>query len=223
MLEFNIGELATRLRTALGVRGRIPLGLDEHVIPVTIAARVDTPPWRKNPVLGQSGLYAETAVSGRTQIISLAFRSIGAGVYNYRASVFVLTGWCIQPLSFVTATPTVAATGNKVTAVFDPAGTNALGAANKLITTEREAIDPAASLTPYELPISLRTGNVVGSPPTVGVLGVSQAGVVQPAVWTPQELLIRQGQQVDFWAIPASATVTSALAVQVQGLFYGLG
>ena len=30
MLEFNVGELASRLRRALGVRGRMPLGLDEH-------------------------------------------------------------------------------------------------------------------------------------------------------------------------------------------------
>lgn len=223
MLEFNIGELATRLRKALGVRGRMPLGLDEHVIPVTLSADVTIPPWRSNPVLGQSGTYEETGVIGRTAVISCAFRAIGTGVVRYKASCFVITGWVIQPLSYVTATPNTPAVGNRVTAIFDPAGTNALSLRNYLVTTERDAVPPGASLAPYELPVALRAGNLPGGPPTSGELAVIQSGVVQPPSFMPQQLIIRQGQQVDFYAIPATATETSALAVQVQGLFYGLG
>lgn len=224
MLEFNVGELVTRLRRALGVRGRMPLGLDEHVIPVTLTADVSVPPWRTNPVYGQGGAYDSCAINARRAFIQLAFRSVAANIPQ-RNSVFVLKGLSVQPMSFLTATPGTSAPVNQVDGFFKPLLDVAVSLAGKLVTTERsDAI--GASLAPYELPIELRTANAAGissALPTTGRIGLWRSGVVQPAVWFPSELLLRYGQSVDFYGTAASGTETSALAVTVQGLFYGLG
>ena len=45
-LEFNVGELANRVRKALGSRGRIPLDLDERVSLEVVLADLDQAPWR---------------------------------------------------------------------------------------------------------------------------------------------------------------------------------
>lgn len=45
-LEFNVGELARRLRFALGVRGRIPLDVDERTSASVELIKLDQAPWR---------------------------------------------------------------------------------------------------------------------------------------------------------------------------------
>lgn len=45
-LEFQVGEVADRLRRGLTVRGRMPLELDERVVPVTLVEDVSLAPWR---------------------------------------------------------------------------------------------------------------------------------------------------------------------------------
>lgn len=47
-LEFNIGEYANRARKALGVRGRIPLDVDERLSFQVALADLDRAPWRQD-------------------------------------------------------------------------------------------------------------------------------------------------------------------------------
>lgn len=224
MLEFNVGELATRLRTALGVRGRIPLGLDEHVIPTSIVADVTVAPWRTNPVFSQGAVYCEVATPGDYAVVTLAFLP---GTIQTKASVFVLTGWTLQPLSFVTATG-IAVANNAALARWNPTGAiaGAPTAPSELISTERRNVPPGPSLVPWELPLVLYPSGTalpaaINDP---GQLQYTKAGSVQPPIFMPTEVLIRPGQSINFYSThAATATETSALAVEVQGLYYGLG
>lgn len=226
MLEFNIGELASRLRSSLGVRGRIPLGLDEHVVPVTITSRIDTPPWRRNPVFGQAALSCFTTTPGNFASITLAFSFGVSGVAN---SKFVITGWSIQPLSFVTATG-AAVSGNAALARFSPSGAipgGSILSQYNLLTTERYTVPNGPSFVPYRIPVDIRSLDAAPggfAQNQEGQLQWSQSGVVQPPVFVPTEFMLQPGQTVNFFAThPASATDTSGIAVEVQGLFYGLG
>lgn len=226
MLDFNVGELAARLRRALGVRGRMPLGLDEHVVPVTLTADVSIPPWRTNPVQGSGGNYDAVAVSGRYAWVSLLFREPGAGgTPDYGDSCFLVTGLSVQPLSFITATPGTPAVANVAQGFFSPTPVLLGTQSQYLITTERQGVPLGAPMAAWELPVQLRYSNGVGATglPTSGRFGYWRSGVVQPATWQETNILLRQGQALDFYASVASGTETSAVAVNVTGLFFGLG
>lgn len=227
MLEFNVGELTSRLRRALGVRGRMPLGLDEHVIPVALTADVSVPPWRTNPVFatgGESAVYSNST-SGNRPLVRLEYP---AGAAGGTQSVFIVTGWLAQPIAFVTATGAALST-NAVYAVFKPDGPTAGdvgGTTRKLITTERAAAP--ASLVPYQLPVTLKATQNSNSPPPGGAAGqvyYARQGVVQPASFYPVQIALRPGQCIEFWQetdITVAAN-SEGLSVSVQGLFYGLG
>lgn len=226
MLEFNVGELVTRLRRSLGVRGRMPLGLDEHVVPVTLAADVNCPPWRTNPVFAQAGAYVSlSGTSGNAVMVRLEYPASATGGPN---SVFIVTGWTAQPFYYTTATGAALAP-NSVYAYFRPDGPTAGdlgGSASNLITTERQA-PVGASLVPYRIPVTLKgTNNPNYSPPgQAGMLYYSRAGNVQPAPFYPLQVALRPGQAIEFFheAQLGAATDTVGLGVSVQGLFYGLG
>lgn len=49
-LDMQFGDLATRIARAFRVRGRIPLKLDEMVVPVTVVESVDRDPFRTEPI-----------------------------------------------------------------------------------------------------------------------------------------------------------------------------
>lgn len=226
MLEFNIGELTTRLRKALGVRGRMPLGLDEHVIPVTLTADVTGPPWRTNPSFAQGasrlGLPATNA--GDYALVRLQYPATVSEMERGR-SVFLVTGWMLQPNNTVIASGAAVA-DNEALAIFRPSGAG-VSAGFRLTTTERHA--PAGtSIVPYLIPIELVQLSVPTSPPspvsTDGLLQWVRAGVVQPPAFVPTETLLRPGDAIEFWSTTiTSATNSSGLIVTVQGLFYGLG
>lgn len=222
MLEFNVGELATRLRSALGVRGRIPLGLDEHVIPVAITADVNAPPWRTNPVFAQASFtWAETSAGLHARIF-LAWSTATIG--PNRNSVFILTGFQIQPLSLTTATQAAVA-ANGAVATWDPIVGGVAGI--PLITTERRSVPIGPSLVPWELPLHLAGGGTLTAPDpaAAGTLAHVRAGAVQPPVFVPSQTLLRPGQGIVFTSTaPAVAgTSSSGLIINVQGLFFGLG
>lgn len=65
-LQFNVGELANRVRGFLGVRGRIPLALDEQVVPVVRAGDSTRVPFRLNERRYGFGSGAITVASGAT-------------------------------------------------------------------------------------------------------------------------------------------------------------
>lgn len=53
-LQIQLGELADRLRRALLVKGRLPLALDETVVPVVSLGDASQAPYAKDPALGSS-------------------------------------------------------------------------------------------------------------------------------------------------------------------------
>jgi hypothetical protein len=55
----QFGDLATRIARAFRVRGRIPLKLDEMVVPVSVVQSIDQDPFRTEPITW-------TAVAGST-------------------------------------------------------------------------------------------------------------------------------------------------------------
>lgn len=224
MLEFNVGELATRLRSALGVRGRIPLGLDEHVVPTVLSADLSVPPWRRNPVFSSGGAFYSRATVGHYAAIAIRFRPGPLSA----SSRFIVTGILCQPLNFVTASG-VAVPQNRVSMIWRPrlSGGPVSGATEfKLITTERYNVPSSASYEPWRVPVEMSLGFSLTAPAVdaEGVMQVYQAGAVQPATFVPCQIALGPDQAIDFISTtPTSATDTSALSVSVQGLFYGLG
>lgn len=225
MLEFNVGELATRLRKALGVRGRMPLGLDEHVVPVTIAADLSGAPWRTNPVHGEG---AQNAVFGNLAtsdwLIAGVEFPVTPGAEN---SIFVVTGYRLSPIRYTTATG-AALPFNSATGHFRPNGKTAGlvggGTTNPLITTERLA-PVGTSLVPYQLAVRCYGGRNPNQPSADGLFSYEKAGNVQPAPFIPTEIALRPGQALEWVheAQAAATTDTTGLVLSVQGLFYGLG
>lgn len=204
----------------------MPLGLDEHVVPVAFSADVTVPPWRTNPIQGQGGAYDAVSTTGRYAWVSLLFREPGAGgTPDYGQSCLVVTGLSVQPLGFITATPGTAMPVNVAQGFFSPTPVLLGTQFQYLVTTERQGVAIGAPPQAWELPIQLRYSNAVGATglPTSGRIGYWRSGVVQPAAWQPTQILLRQGQALDFYGPVASGTETSAVAVNVQGLFFGLG
>lgn len=227
MLEFNIGELATRLRSALGVRGRMPLGLDEHTIATILTADVSGPPWRKNPVFAQGGAIAQFSglSTGDAVLVRIEYPASADAGAN---SIFIVTGWAIQPLAFVTASG-AALPFNAAYAVFRPGGPTGGdigGTAVNLLTTERQA-PVGTSLVPYRIPVTIkgtRNPNYT-APGSLGQLYYTKAGVVQPPTFYPLQMALRPGQAIEIFQETqlSAATDTVGVAVSVQGLFFGLG
>lgn len=232
MLEFNVGELATRLRAALGVRGRMPLGLDEHIIPTAAVADVTGPPWRRNPVAAQAAMQFTSAGIGNAASIHLGFPTVPNILDSLfsTTSVFVLTGYSLQPLNTVLASG-AAVTVNSACAFLTPQTVAAMPIGNSvnLVTTERYGtLSP--SLSAYAIPLYLGgdtlAGGGVPTPTSIqaGRIAQVQAGVVQPPVWTPCCIALRPGDGIRFFSQHLiTATEGSALAVVVEGLYYGLG
>lgn len=63
LLEFNVGELVTRLTRGLRVRGRVPLALDDSVVGVAILADLTRPPYRLSEQLYRGLLATIPAVA----------------------------------------------------------------------------------------------------------------------------------------------------------------
>jgi len=101
VLEFNVGEIVTRLRTALAVRGRMPLGLDEVVIPTMQAGAVDTPPFRVQPVEFHGTWMIETApaTAGRNARVAVFLQQPATP-----GSIAVISRYKVSVSSYVTAT-----------------------------------------------------------------------------------------------------------------------
>jgi hypothetical protein len=79
-LDFNVAEMATRMRRALGVRGRMPLTADETTVGVYQLADLEKAPWRNDgrsfrffnvitPTAGQFASHAITNAGTRPFVI----------------------------------------------------------------------------------------------------------------------------------------------------------
>lgn len=60
-LGFGSGELADRMRRALDIRGRIPLAVDEVVVPVALVSEPQAPPFR---ISGRRCFFAAATAAG---------------------------------------------------------------------------------------------------------------------------------------------------------------
>jgi hypothetical protein len=109
-LEFNVGELARRLRVSLGVRGRIPLDLDERVAANINALNADAAPFRQDGArfyggqsLGASAANLSTIAIGNQSINAGALHVIdGIWITNAEAVITgVNIGWVTFALGLV--------------------------------------------------------------------------------------------------------------------------
>lgn len=83
LLEFNVGELVTRLTRGLRVRGRVPLAIDDSVVGVVKLADLTRPPYRLGEQLYRGLLSTIPAVA--------AEYSIGQIVNNSREQIVLET------------------------------------------------------------------------------------------------------------------------------------
>jgi hypothetical protein len=215
MLEFNVGELATRLRSALTVRGRMPLGLDEVVIPTALTADVSGPPWRRNPVRGVAAWSSETAVVGSYASIELHLGTLGPVPEGN--TLFVLESIVLAGPSFVTATGLLLPNAGAF-AHFLPVRTSAL-TFQPFITGER--YPPSGTIDQNQLPGGLRNGTALTDP----ALDAGRIAQVEAAgsIAMPLECVVLGTEAIRFTAKnPGSAANTSRVVVSVSGLFYTL-
>lgn len=72
-LQIQLGEIANRLRRALGVTGRIPTALDETVVPVAIVADSWDVPFALDPVYAAAGqdVTGLAAIRGQAAIVNI--------------------------------------------------------------------------------------------------------------------------------------------------------
>ena len=74
-LDFNVAEIATRLRRALTVRGRIPLTVDETVVSVVTGQNLDVSPFRAT---GRSFRVFRNQTPTVGQFAAVCFRNLGS-------------------------------------------------------------------------------------------------------------------------------------------------
>lgn len=79
-LGFGSGELADRMRRALDIRGRIPLAVDEVVVPVALVSEPQSAPFRisgrrcfagSSPGAGGAGTILQVRIQNPTQVDAL--------------------------------------------------------------------------------------------------------------------------------------------------------
>lgn len=68
-LQFNSGELATRIRRFLGTRGRTDLGLDETVVPTVVMQLQDRAPFRNSGYQAHRHINAPVGVGLSSAVI----------------------------------------------------------------------------------------------------------------------------------------------------------
>lgn len=216
MLEFNVGEVVTRLRIALGVRGRMPLGLDEVVIPTIRVEDLGRPPFRVQPVEfhGYVAVTTAAATAGRQARVACALNAPIAG------TVAVIRRYRVQVSSFVTATGALdpAMQGWDLQLYNGP--TSNLVAVQVAQTTERYA---AAALNGTNTDVQMLDNAGTLAPPvltTVAIDGGNAApGGLAPWVDCNIPLYNNLGIFAETTVI-STATSQCRIALSVQGEIY---
>jgi len=215
MLEFNVGELATRLRTGLGVRGRMPLGLDEHIVGTTVTADVTGAPWRRSGLQYNGAQLFATANAGERAMVTLQWnRSTGPGL-------LVLTRAVVDDGSFTTASGIRLNTGTIIAKYFgNPGGGIIAGTSTKPFTTERYPQQDVFTGIEQLIGQFLLTGSAALSTFSVDQWAVVGASAV-PTTFDGLALLLYPGSAITFQTtVTGSATVTSQIAVSILATFW---
>jgi hypothetical protein len=226
MLEFNVGELATRLRAALGVRGAMPLGLDEHCIPTVATADVTGPPFRRIPVRFNITADGVMATAGSPSICYLTGPLGTVGGPSGLQGIGVLDSIQVQEKSFTNATGAEVAKARTVSWSYARFTTPLSGGQVNLLGQGQ----------------SLENYGTDGTAPAVTLVGVSAArakAVAQPAYFgggpfwmtgqgnseiIPCQIPLFEAYGIAFVSdFLASATETSRVLVNASGLWYSTG
>jgi hypothetical protein len=192
-LEFNVGELAQRVRRLLSVRGRMPLDLDERCSINVQSMDCGTAPWRSD---GSefSGNVGNNAQPGN--VINAQFAVNGAGPVQTRAVVrqFIFSNRNAAPLCYLWQM------------IVDTAVKG-----NPVWQTEARASYQATALT-YS---ALKWTTASNAAPVVS-FGSATGGVVVPAnssIVVPVTIVIAGGYSLQI----EQQTVNSEFFVTVQG------
>ena len=86
-LDLQFGDLATRIARAFRVKGRIPIKLDEMMVPVAVAQSLDRDPFRQEPISFAGAIVGITPVAGEN--IVLGVRCV--------SGIVVITGVALRP------------------------------------------------------------------------------------------------------------------------------
>jgi len=215
MLEFNVGELATRLRSGLGVRGRIPLGLDEHVVPTVSVADVSGAPFRRSVFRISGGTTLLTGTVGEHATLGVQWdpvRALGA--------TFVVDRIDVSRRDIITATGAPSAkTGYVGVSLLETSPTPSVIAPNVrgLIT---EVYPPSLAIANY---LSLLSTYLQ---PAVSIAGLQTrtlaAGGVEGIHQNCEFVLLPNMNLVAWSDLAADATNSSGLIFSWSGLLYPL-
>lgn len=219
MLEFNIGELAARARNLLGVRGRIPFGLDESVVGTVRLADADHAPFR------QTGLEFAGSIDAQTS--SAAGRYAGVGIFIDDANgqdAFVIERFKVSALNYNATTGAVAAFPTAWIAgqYFQPYPTIPAGfaAGAFLRSPEQQAlVNKFGLFTPARFITS-----VVSAPVTLTDFGGVHRPGDENGPWTECEIPLRSGFQfLAFNNTPADGTNQARVSLSIVGRFWPSG
>lgn len=217
MLEFNVGEVVTRLRAAFGVRGRMPLGLDEHLVATVATGDVTVPPWRRAPVRLWGSLYVLNSTATQKAACFLQFKSATPG------AAFVLDTLVLSSGDFITATGADTGFRRALAKFFVSVPGQVLGGTGAVALFQTENYPPSTAFVGSTLELTPAT--TANSTPVItsqlnslGVFLIADEGRdVQYApgmILRPSEAILFNSEQ------STDATNTSAMMVSVSGLLY---
>lgn len=215
MLEFNVGELVTRLRTSLGVRGRMPLGLDEVVIPTTLVEEVNRAPFRVQPIEFHGYWQVQTAagLAGRGARVACYLPNTPPGV------VAVIRRYRVQVSSFVSASGALDPALQGWTLFFWNGPETRVAATVACQTSERYA----AGFNATNCDVNMGDNNNGVSPVPVATTVAIDGGYCAPggfAPWVDCNIPLYGTLGIMASSVDSSATGQARLALSVQGDLY---
>jgi hypothetical protein len=214
MLDFNVGEVAQRVRNLLTIKGRMPLGLDESIVATVLAADSTLPPWRRTPYR----IYGTLSVNNTT-VGEYASAELHTFNLNVGATV-VVDRVQIIGASFITASG-VKLVNAGAAMRFLPAKTTSQGT-NSMYNFERYPA-PSALIADFTTDWAIRvyTGNATDPMAQQGLICTTEGPTAGDLAYFPCEIPLSSAQALRFEATnPASAANTSRVIVNVSGLYY---
>lgn len=199
------GSLAERLRQLLRLSGRIPLQLDENVVPIVLTDQVNLPPWRLSPTIF-ANFNTSAAVAAENSFL-------GWGVRAGDFGVMVVKRIAVDNLGAATAA-NISIVRNSLAAL--------LATGTDFSPTERmEQLDPKQVIANVAQPVGI-VGPIIGTNPGI-VLGVElerqrlQTGANAPTrIVFEGPYVLPAGTAISVWR----QVVNEALSAHIYGEFY---
>jgi len=214
MLEFNVGEIATRLRGALGVRGRIPLGLDEHVVPTVEVGNVSGPPFRRQGVRASGGNRFSFGTLNSFAGVILQYDPV-----RTTNAYFVVDRIDVEAQDYINATaaPTPALNFTAVSLIAGNSTPSVITPTRPLYQTEIYP-PPLNSEIPYRMPLSMAEFPILSA---TAILASALIFGGNNGIHIDTEIVLQPNQNLVFWSLfPSTATEVSSVVASVSGLYY---